>query len=42
MRLKLDENLGRRGVELFRKAGHDVVTVIVVIVGCVLRTNKDA
>ena len=27
MKLKLDENLGRRGVELLRNAGHDVVTV---------------
>lgn len=27
MKLKLDENLGRRGVELFRQAGHDVATV---------------
>ncbi len=27
MRLKLDENLGARGAELFRMAGHDVVTV---------------
>ncbi len=27
MKLKLDENLGVRGVELFRRAGHDVSTV---------------
>lgn len=27
MRLKLDENLGRRGAELFRQAGHGVATV---------------
>ena len=27
MRLKLDENLGRRSAELLRKAGHDVATV---------------
>ncbi len=27
MRLKLDENIGRRGVELFQRAGHDVATV---------------
>lgn len=27
MKLKLDENLGERGAELFRTAGHDVVTV---------------
>lgn len=27
MKLKLDENLGSRGSELFRHAGHDVVTV---------------
>jgi len=27
MRLKLDENLGSRGEELFRDAGHDIATV---------------
>ncbi len=27
MNLKLDENLGARGMELFRQAGHDVSTV---------------
>jgi hypothetical protein len=27
LKLKLDENLGRRGAELFRAAGHDVATV---------------
>ena len=27
MKLKLDENLGDRGTELFRQAGHDVSTV---------------
>lgn len=28
MRLKLDENLGTRGAELFLAAGHDVATVV--------------
>ena len=28
MRLKLEENLGARGVELFEQAGHDVSTVV--------------
>ncbi len=27
MKLKLDENLGNRGAELFRAAGHEVATV---------------
>ena len=27
MKLKLDENLGSRGAEQFRQAGHDVSTV---------------
>ena len=28
MKLKLDENIGRRGLELLRAAGHDVLTVL--------------
>jgi hypothetical protein len=27
MKIKLDENIGRRGVELLKAAGHDVMTV---------------
>ncbi|WP_295443347.1 DUF5615 family PIN-like protein [uncultured Thiodictyon sp.] len=27
MKIKLDENLGQRGAEIFRTAGHDVETV---------------
>ena len=27
MKFKLDENIGRRGLELMRSAGHDVMTV---------------
>lgn len=27
MRIKLDENIGLRGAEIFRKQGHDVATV---------------
>jgi hypothetical protein len=27
MKFKLDENIGRRGVELLRDAGHEVATV---------------
>jgi hypothetical protein len=27
MKIKLDENIGRRGIELLRLAGHDVMTV---------------
>ncbi len=27
MKLKLDENLGQRGAELLRQAGHDIATV---------------
>ena len=28
MKFKLDENIGRRGVELLRAAGHDVMTIL--------------
>ena len=27
MKIKLDENIGRRGVALLQEAGHDVMTV---------------
>ena len=27
MKIKLDENIGRRGIELLQAAGHDVMTV---------------
>jgi hypothetical protein len=27
MKIKLDENIGRRGIELLKQAGHDVMTV---------------
>jgi predicted nuclease of predicted toxin-antitoxin system len=27
MKIKLDENIGRRGIELLKAAGHDVLTV---------------
>ena len=27
MKLKLDENIGRRGLDLLKAAGHDVMTV---------------
>jgi hypothetical protein len=27
LKIKLDENLGNRAIELFREAGHEVVTV---------------
>ncbi|MFZ1416349.1 MAG: DUF5615 family PIN-like protein [Defluviicoccus sp.] len=27
MKIKLDENIGRRGAELLKAAGHDVMTV---------------
>lgn len=28
MKLKLDENIGQRGVQLLHQAGHDVATVV--------------
>lgn len=28
MKLKLDENIGRRGLSLLKEAGHDVMTVV--------------
>ena len=27
MKIRVDENIGRRGIELLRQAGHDVVSV---------------
>ncbi|TAN47153.1 MAG: hypothetical protein EPN26_14295 [Rhodospirillales bacterium] len=28
MKIKLDENIGRRGLELLTRSGHDVMTVV--------------